>query len=662
MEFIRKNYFPISLFLVAFILRIVQVEVPINTDEVLWLKRGAAFMDNVIQGDFARTYLRHHPGVTNMWVIGTGWAIVNTLGSILSQFGREGLVCGDTNCLFSAWAIIRILQALVTSFCAVGIFILAKRLFELPIAIVATSLLVLEPFFLAYQRFITTDALQVNFSFLALLAFLIYLKGGEKYRWLIASGIFMGLAILSKIPAVFVAFSIPIWVVLVETGIWERDFLKRGWLKQVLALTFWGAIAGLTVFAIWPALWVSPWETIQTLVNGLISESNRGNLFFRGQYTDSPDGSFYPFVLALRLSPILQFGVIAFVIKLAIRPRSVSQRILALAIVPITALAILSLSSSKIDRYAILIIPELVFISTAGWLFVSNGILSTIDSRLARDRQSSGSFARYQPIMLSLLALLQALQIITLAPYFISYYNPLFGGIKFAEKILMIGQGEGLDLVGQRLHEEAQDAELSVCTWYSLVMDQYFRGPLEGMYLNDDGLRWKLTHSNRVVLYINQFQRQLPSPEILDYFSKQPSLQAVNIKGLDYALLYEGLSPLDRDLETIQVRLDRALNSQLKILGYNLVPSSVGDSSAIDVRIYWEFLDRLDEGYSISVNLLDRDNNVIASETMSGFVNGFLPLNYFEAGVKIDDFHHFAVDNPSDDFHVELALIPSEAS
>lgn len=643
-------------------LRVIQVEVPINTDEVLWLGRGAAFMDNLLQGDFGGTYLRHHPGVTNMWVIGTGWAIVNTLGNTLSQFGKEGLVCSDTNCLISAWATIRILQALITSGCAVGIFVLAKRLFDVRIAIVASSLLVLEPFFLAYQRFITTDALQVNFSILALLSFLIYLKGNARSRWLICSGIFMGLAIMSKIPAVFVACSIPIWIVLVETGVWKKDFLQRGWLQQALALAAWGAIAALTIFVVWPALWVSPLETLQTLIKGLVSESNRGNLFFRGQFTDSPDSSFYPFVLALRLSPILQFGVLAFAVKLFTRPRSISQRVLAVAIVPIVTLVILSLSSSKIDRYAILVVPELIFMSTVGWLFAIDGILMAISARFSRDKPSLGASSWVQPMLLSLLALFQSLQLVAYTPYFISYYNPLFGGIQFAQKILMIGQGEGLDLVGQKLYEEAQDTKLSVCTWYSLVMDQYFRGPLEGMYLDDDGLRQKLIASNRVVLYVNQFQRQLPSPKILEYFSQQSPLQTVNIKGLDYAVLHEGLFPLDQDLEAISVRLDRLLAPQLKVLGYSVVPAKPDGSPAIDVRIYWEFLDKLDEGSAIRVSLRDPDNYIVASETMSGFVNEFLPLNYFEAGIKINDFHHFEVDSPNSEFHVELELVSSEGS
>ena len=665
MQFIRKNVVPIAIFFAAFTLRIAYIQIPINTDEVLWLRRGAEFINRLMEGDFNGTYLKHHPGVTNMWMVGTGWAINDTLRYLLANFGLGNVVCNDANCLVSAWSTVRTLQAFITSVCTVGIYSLSKRLFNKPVAIVATSLLVLEPFYLAYQRFITTDAFQANFSFLAILSFLLYLKNAEKRCWMVVSGIFMGLAIASKIPAVFITFSIPLWIVAIETRLWSKEFVKRGWLRQGFDLLLWGGIVGLTFVLIWPALWTNPLDTLNTLREGLIYESNRGNLFFLGKLTDSPGISFYPFVLALRLSPILQIGIIALGIQLLFRPRLVSEKVLALGIIPIITLLILSISSSKIDRYIMAIVPELVIISTAGWFFVSDKLIDSIKSRLRETLGSVHFLIDNRSIPLSLLLLFQVLQLVVYTPYFIAYYNPLFGGIKFAEKILMIGQGEGLEQAAYHLNEDSKNSKLSVCTWYSLVFEQYFQGPISGMYLNKDELRLNLLKANRIVLYVNQLQRQLPSREFLSYFTRQTPLEVVNIQGLNYARIYKGLLPLEEDIGDIQVRLNRILSPQLTLLGYNIEPNLDEQNTSLNVHLFWKVLGNMDERKTINVKVVDRDRNIIATENQAGFADGFVPFSYVEAGTEIDDFHHFQVSNTSFDreYCIEVELnSPNDAT
>ncbi len=73
-----SQFFCLSIFLISLVLRVLNITIPMNTDEALWLSRGTNFIKYLFDGDLAATYLRHHPGVTNMWLIGSS-QLLNSL-------------------------------------------------------------------------------------------------------------------------------------------------------------------------------------------------------------------------------------------------------------------------------------------------------------------------------------------------------------------------------------------------------------------------------------------------------------------------------------------------------------------------------------------------------------------------------------------------------
>ena len=275
-------------FFVSLAWRIWEIAYPINVDEAYWMFRGASFIRRMLEGDFAGTYLRHHPGVTNMWLTGTGHLLSSWLNSLFPNLlGVEETPylhsCFSAyECPISLWIVPRLLQGLVTSACMVGIYLLTKKLLGKQIAAGATSLLILEPFFLAYQRFITTDALQADFSILSVLLLLLYLRDSNWY-YLVFSGIFLGLATASKIPALFIVPAVVIWLILIELGIWKASFPRRGVSHQAIAVVLWGLTAIVVIILIWPTLWVNPLETLHKIYGDLLEESARGDLFFMGE-------------------------------------------------------------------------------------------------------------------------------------------------------------------------------------------------------------------------------------------------------------------------------------------------------------------------------------------------------------------------------------------
>ncbi|MEA5507660.1 glycosyltransferase family 39 protein [Halotia wernerae UHCC 0503] len=619
-------------------LRVLAITIPTNVDEALWLYRGVTFIKHLFEGDFANTYIFHHPGVTNMWLIGSSQFLNSFLYSLFPDWlnlDQPPLqhVCFDkvyVPCPISLYVMPRLVQAVITSACMVGIYILAKRLLGRFIGLIFISLLIVSPFFLAYQRYITTDALQADFSILAVLLLLLYLRGDGKRQWLLASGMFMGLAIASKIPTIFILPAIIVWIVLIELGVWRTSFPQRGWIRQIFDLTIWGITATAIIFVIWPAFWVAPQETWTKLYEGLLREADRGTLFFWGKLTDSPGKLFYPLVLAYRLSPLLQVGLLVCLLTLLI-PRlrhrlDKMPELAAIALIPVSVLFVLSNIHSKIDRYIILVLPELALLAGAGWLQLGIWVKSW---RILKGVKTAIA-----------LAVVQLFFLVPRYPYYISYYNPLLGGAQAAKNLFMLGQGDGLDKAAHWLNQLPNAKEITAASWYSPAFGSYFQGrTLELQSFSPPNLieiNW--INANYVVLYFNQLQRQLPEPKMLAYFAAQQPLYSVQMDNIDYVLVYPGPLPLPQDLEHIQFPLSVSFAKQVRLLGYDLNTSQLKSGDKLVVTYYWKFLESLPPDLTINTSLRDSNGKLLES-SQSSLINDYLPLNQITPGTVVRDVH-----------------------
>ncbi|MBD2745034.1 glycosyltransferase family 39 protein [Coleofasciculus sp. FACHB-1120] len=658
----------LGIFLVSLALRVSAITVPINSDEVLWMTRGSTFIQNLLEGDLTGTYRRHHPGVTNMWVIGSSMLLNCRLHQ---QFpGLLGLNQPlDLNaCLNQVqfpilfYVLPRLLQAAIASACMVGFYILSKRLLGQSVALCSLSLLLLEPFFLAYQRYLTTDALMADFSILALLLFLLYLWS-DRYRrhLLVASGVFMGLATATKVTALFILPAIAIWIVLIELGNWRTSFPPSGWKQQLANLRWWGLSIIGTIVLIWPAMWVSPSYVVAQIYKGLLKESERGSLFFLGQITDSPGLLFYPLVLAYRLSPVLQVGLLAFLAILLIpklrRHQKRMPELTALALVPLCVLLILSVSDSKIDRYINLFLPVLALLSAVGWLEIVVWVGRSTEAlrrRFGKHHIGKRGINRGVTTAIALFGL-QFIVLIPYYPYYISYYNPLLGGSGAAKQIFMIGQGEGLDLAAKWLNQSPNAKEIKVASWYSSSFAAYFYGqtlPIEKDILPDPQ-PW--TTANRVVLYYNQFQRQLPEPKAIAYFVPQQPLYAARLHDIDYARVYPGPVPLPEDLERIQVPLSVFFGKQVQLLGYDLNTSKLLPDEALVVTFYWKFLAPMPPDMTINISLRDTQGN-LQNRSDARPLDGYFFTDKVTSGTVLRDVHKLTLTpgTPANRYRLEV--------
>lgn len=635
--------FLLWIFLVSLTLRVLEITIPVNPDEVLWLSRGTLFFQNLLDGNLEETFRRHHPGVTNMWLNGSGMIINCWLDKLLPGLLNMNPSSNLNACLNTVkpwsiplYVIPRLLQAVITSGCMVGIYILAKQLLGRPAALAAISLLVLEPFFLSYQRLITTDALQADLSVLALLLLLLYLRGDGDRKWLVASGVFMGLATAAKIPTLFLVPGVIIWIVLIELGIWRTSFPQRGWKRQIIDLMLWSITLCAVIFLIWPALWVAPLQTFGKLFEGLEEEADKGGLFFLGQVTDAPGLAFYPLVLAYRLSPAMQAGLLSCLVILLIpKLRRACKKIpelIALFLIPLCVLVFLSTINRKYDRYFLLAWPELALLAGVGWRTIGAWVKhwgASLQPRLPNNWV--GRWKTNRGIKTGvLLALAQIVILLPHYPYYLTYYNPLLGGSRTVQNLLMVGQGEGLDRVAHWLNQSPNAKEITASAWYDLAFAGYFQGRTVSLK--------KWTSANRVVFYINAIQRQKPEPSVFAYLTAQQPLYTLQLHGVDYVRVYPGPVPLPADLKNIQVPLSLSFGKQIRLLGYDLNRSELKPGEELRVTFYWKFLEPPPPDFNISVSLRNQDGNS-QSRSDAPLVAGYLPLDQIAPGTIVRDVH-----------------------
>ncbi|MCS7222392.1 MAG: glycosyltransferase family 39 protein [Anaerolineae bacterium] len=648
--------FSIGLFLISLLLRLLWIGQPIVVDSVEWLRRGARFLLALQAGDWANTYGSAHPGVTNLWLIAAGLAGRSAvLGEPIPTL-EITVLPRDAYPSLDYYIAARIPFAVVTSLCTVLIYRWASRVHGREIALMAAVLLALEPFWLGYNRVITTDALQGNLMTLSLLAFLCYLDGHGR-RWVIISGILGGLAIITKLPALILWPVVASWAVLRRWAIDDKRRSKDNgqWRTLGVVLVGWVMLAVLTAVALWPALWVDSISVVQK-INAQITQVELGerHQFFLGQTVDAPGPAFYPLALLFRTSPVTLLAVLGTLVAMAVsaaRQRIHRPGLIAAWLIFLVALmAGLTMAETKFDRYLIPAYPALALIAATG-IHALARCLSSITyrplSRLARHPSATAQL---------LLAIAQAAFLLSVFPDLQAFYSPLAGGASVARQILMIGNGEGLDQAGKWLSAQDGSAHQMAAAWYPSVLDPYFAG--RTMELNQqlpDGF-WPWAMAHYVVLYVNQVQRSLPAPQVIRYFREQPAEFTVRLAGIDYAWVYPGPMVPPGPLPTDVIPLDAVFEGQIRLLGWE-PPADPLLAGRGNLRLYWEVLKPPVPDLSVFVGLRDSAGRIWGRHDRPP-VDGFLPLDRWLPGMRIRDAQAVSAfpGTPPGTYELEIAL------
>lgn len=522
---------PAFLFLLAFIPRAVDPGTGLTTDELAWLSRAPRFISALAQGNFSGTYAVIHPGVTVMWLSGI----------CMKLFIRPGMDFPTT------LAIARFPVVLITSLGIVLMFFFLRCLLPEKTALLASVLIALDPFYLAHSRFIHLDALLTTFMVLSVLSFLVWIRRPRASVFLLMAGGFLGIGLLTKQPAEslipYFLLVLVLWqLVLVRQGAPEGEKTCGGWfsapsirsvLQPFLILLL---IAGVVFVIFWPVMWVAPLATVQKLGAGLenVVENPHERIgYFLGRVTttDNYGPGFYPLVLAMRLTPLtLVFSLLGFLLcagwlwKRKFSRENLTLFFLLLFIALFTLL--MTIGEKKFDRYLLPVFPMVDILAALGICTCSafvagrmHGTGSTTGGILTGGRWFTG--------LLLLVVVLQAALIVPVAPYYLSYTNPVvLGGPAHAPEYLLIGWGEGQDLAAAYLNTRPGADQLKVFVQYS-GFSQYFSGQITKDAAAADYL----------VFYSCAVQR-LYDEELWNRYREKTPEKVIVLNGIEYCWIY----------------------------------------------------------------------------------------------------------------------------
>jgi hypothetical protein len=190
-----------------------------------------------------------------------------------------------------------------------------------------------------------------------------------------------------------------------------------------------------------------------------------------------------------------------------------------------------------------------------------------------------------------------------------AYYNPIFGGGRVAAKHIVVGWGEGLDMVTEYLNGKPDAERLTLAGFYPRVLMAQFKGSV----LPDK--QYDPAEADYIVLYVNAVQRDLANSLRTAARGRKPE-QVVTINGIEYARLFRVPPPQNRSVAgTVYgpLRLERAFlwtESRRYLKSENI---HAGDTLYLTLR--WTLLQPVDSIYHATFSLLDRRGREVAETT-----------------------------------------------
>jgi 4-amino-4-deoxy-L-arabinose transferase-like glycosyltransferase len=531
--------------LTALLPRALNLGLFITTDEAdHWMERSELFLRALQTGDFAATAIAPHPGVTTMWLGSTGILL------------RQALVAWGWHQDESFRTVLALMQlpvALTHVICILLGYYLLRRLLPAATAALAALLWASDPFLIGYSRVLHVDALAGSFATVSLLAACSYWYHDRRPLLLALSGICAGLAILSKSPAL----AVPPVVGLIALAADQRpttndrrpsntdatisssflaprsSFVARH--SSLVALLIWGAIVAITIFALWPSLWVDPGRTYATLRTGVAVEGADPRMstnFFLGRIDNEPGLSFYPLALALRLTPWTLAGLLLLGRGWRASQTATRRDLAALAGFVVLFILAMSLFPKKFNRYLVPAFPSLDILAAVGLAWAAGRFPRLIRGFGAIAHALRQRITYASTVAVALLAILNAA---LWHPYGITYFNTALGGPTMGAQVFLEGWGEGFEQVATWLNQQPDITGVVTISPMVTSLRPYMRRRAQV----DDPSGGELPNkSGYAVVYIRQVQGGPPAPPFDQFYGRTAPLYTVNIHGVDYAWIY----------------------------------------------------------------------------------------------------------------------------
>ena len=511
----------------------------VTADEHAWLARSGNFYYALMQGDWANTFQRHHPGVTVTWagLVGYLFTYPSYAVDAPGQFGWlteeiEPFLWSHGHNPMTILAAGRTASVVIITLALLGCFMVARRLLGGWAAFLGIALIIFDPFHIAHSRLLHLDGLVSSFMLLAVLALLDHLNDPKHSRRTLALTIVAAaLAWLTRSPALFL---VPCFALLALLHIWRAP--NHPWRTTLISLAV-GGVGALALFVLlWPAMWVDPLGSLTQILSAAGEYASEGHLkptfFDGGIYAGDPGFWFYPITYLWRTTPITLIGLGLALVGLLARLAPFQDRrarwvLGMLLLYGLGFMLFMNVGAKKFDRYALPAYLPLELIAGAGWVTLLNLV-----NNLIQQRGMQTGALRGMSVAASVVIVGQALFALPTAPYYLTYYNPLMGGAARAPEVMMIGWGEGADAAGRYLDAKPDAATLRVASGYTNgPLSYFFRGqtlPLTFWY-----------DADYAAVFVQDWQRQLPSRKSAAYFQRLTPETTITLNGIDYARLYD---------------------------------------------------------------------------------------------------------------------------
>ena len=448
------------LLVVALAVRLIPLGRYVTPDEPAWVHRSILFADAVAARDWSAVPSTGHPGVTTMWLgaasVAARQAVDPEASAAHLDWIRRMAWLSPDNAeafrhlgFFLPWGRFSVAVAAVLGLAVV--YRIVARLTSTPSALVALGLLTFDPFLVGHSSLLHTDALLATFTSISVLALLVALRSESNgYVWAIASGLAGGLALGTKTLAVALAA-----YAVAALGIgWISGRIRLG---EALVLTaLWGVSFMGAFWAIYPAMWTAPGETLQDLLGSPAYQSTTAltPTFFAGRTALTHGPEFYVVAVLYRISPVVLVGLVRSFRPIRVR-RSSRLELALLWLFACGYVGMLALSPKKFDRY---LLPVLFLLAVVAAVALVRGPQS--DRAATNSGQSSPRGASW--MRMAAPVLLQAALLIPFAAHPLTSFNLLFGGPWVARRLLETDWGEGVGAAANWLNGEPEASELTV--------------------------------------------------------------------------------------------------------------------------------------------------------------------------------------------------------
>lgn len=473
----------------------------INPDAVNWHFRSERFVEALKQHWWDRTYQHYHPGVTLMWIMGSVIEIARRINPDLRVYNQENFLFLHT---LAKYALV-----LVQLIISLGLIEVLGKILGRKKSFILVTFFSLEPFFIGNSRLLHLDVLLTLLLFLGLALGFLGGQGSKKYAFL--SGISLGLAFLTK------SVAIGGLLLMLFYFFWSNyKNISQTLILQILCL---GGFLFI-IFAIFPAMWVSPISTFKEILNSAerVGVRKGHEQIFFGMETNDPGVFFYPVLMFLKTSPILFGGLVLALISLFSQIKELPGKLknfpprpdfgLLMFIFSAGYLIGITYSTKKIDRYLMPIFPTLAYFSLLGYR----------------------SYIPQAKRNLAILASLGGSLILNFAfyPYQFTYFSPLAGSAQNAHWIVAQKPfGVGVPLLKKRI----------LSRYGSVGLAFYDPKPMSMIYSSSKIFDIEVDGTKKYDIIVLGPNEKIPS-KVLKSENIFDFDDAVSINGLDYWRIY----------------------------------------------------------------------------------------------------------------------------